>query len=65
VAPYQYKWWIWNGSTWTVARNWGTGNTLTWTPWAPGSYLFQVWVRSTGTSGEPPEAFGNLPMTVR
>jgi hypothetical protein len=65
VAPYQYKWWVWNGSTWTVARNWGTGNTLAWTPTAPGDYQLQVWVRSAGTSGEPPEAYGNLPMTVR
>jgi hypothetical protein len=65
VAPLQFKWWVWNGSNWTVARDWAAGNTLTWTPRVPGDYQIQVWVRSTGTSGEPPEAYGNLPVTVR
>jgi hypothetical protein len=65
VAPYQFKWWVWNGTTWTIARDWAAGNTFTWTPRAPGDYQIQVWVRSTGTSGEPPEAYGNLPVTVR
>jgi cell wall-associated protease len=36
VAPYQYKWYVYNGKTWSIGQVWGTGNTFTWTPTAPG-----------------------------
>ena len=47
TAPYQFKWWVWNGSAWSVARDWGTGNTLPWMPPVPGNYEVHAGVRIT------------------
>jgi hypothetical protein len=63
-GSYQYRWWLGQGGTWTLLQDWTASNAYTWTPSAPGSYTLHVWVRSTGTSGNPPEAYGSLPFTV-
>ena len=31
IQQYQYKWWLYDGSTWVLLRDWGTA-TYTWTP---------------------------------
>lgn len=51
-APYQFKWWLYDGTAWTIVKNWGSSSTYTWTPTKPGSdYIVGVWVRdSTMTS---------------
>jgi hypothetical protein len=64
VAPYQFKWWVWNGSTWTVARDWAAGNTLTWTPPVAGNYEIQAWVRNNGVTADAWQAWGRLTYTV-
>ena len=47
VGPLQYQFWLFDPATdWTVLRNYGTQNTVTWTPDRPGDYALQVWVRS-------------------
>jgi len=64
VTPYQYKWWIWNGSTWSLGRDWATGNTFTWTPTATGTYSIQVWARNNGAPADVPDAYSTLPATI-
>jgi cell wall-associated protease len=50
-SPYQYKWWLFDGTTWTIARDWSSSATWAWTPNQPGNYQVGVWVRdSTMTS---------------
>ena len=49
TGPYTYKFWAYNGSTWTVVADWTVASTWTWTPPAAGSYTFQVWVRNAGS----------------
>ncbi len=50
-APHQYKWWLFDGSSWSVAQNWSTANTFAWTPTKAGSaYRIGVWVRNAGSS---------------
>jgi N-acetylmuramoyl-L-alanine amidase len=50
TRPYQYKWWILDGS-WQVVRDWNTDNTFTWTPASASSaYRVAVWVRNAGSS---------------
>ena len=60
VAPYQYKWWLFNGTTWSIGQAWTTSNTFAWTPTAPGSYTLQVWARNAGTTTDTPEAYRQL-----
>jgi glucose/arabinose dehydrogenase len=50
TAPYTYLFWIFNGSTWSLGRDWGPSNTWTWTPTAGGTYSVQVWARNSGSS---------------
>ncbi|HEY7449203.1 MAG TPA: IPT/TIG domain-containing protein, partial [Vicinamibacterales bacterium] len=66
VAPYAYKWWVFDGSTSTIGQNWSTSNTFTWTPTKPGpSYLVTVWVRNTTSTVDSFENPGaTLSMTV-
>jgi hypothetical protein len=52
VAPLQFKFWVYSASTgvWTVARDYGTGNVLSYTPATEGRYAFQAWVRNAGST---------------
>jgi hypothetical protein len=51
TAPYQYKWWLFDGSTWSAVRDWSTSATLSWTASAANDrYRIGVWVRSAGSS---------------
>jgi hypothetical protein len=52
IAPYTYKFYVWDGTAWTVGREWNTSDTWTWIPPATGSYVIQVWVRNAGSSAE-------------
>jgi hypothetical protein len=53
AAPYQYKWWTYDGANWVVRREWSTSNTWTWTPTsANSSYRVAVWVRNAGSSAD-------------
>ena len=48
TGPYRYKYWVYNGSTWSVGRDWDASNTWQWAPPAGGTYYLQVWVQNTG-----------------
>jgi hypothetical protein len=50
-SPYQYKWWIYDGATWRLLKDWSTSNTYTWRPTsANANYIVGVWVRNTSTT---------------
>jgi hypothetical protein len=56
TAPYQYKWWLYNGITWTIVKEWSTETTFTWTPaTANANYLVYVWARSAGNTSDTSE----------
>jgi Metallo-peptidase family M12 len=50
TGPYTYKFWVNDGSSWTMGRDWSSSNTWTWTPVVPGTYNFQVWARNAGSA---------------
>ena len=57
TAPHQYKWRIFDGSTWTVAANWSPTNSFIWTPsTANPNYRVEVWLRSAGSTTDAAEA---------
>ena len=58
TAPYQFKWWLWDGVAWTVLQEWSTGNIFAWIPsTANTNYAVGVWVRSNGNTGDQPDGY--------
>lgn len=51
-AQLQYQFWRFSQSTgaWTLGQDYGSSNSLTWTPGAEGTYAIQVWARKAGSS---------------
>jgi hypothetical protein len=67
TAPYQYKWWVFDGATWILTRNWSASNTYAWTPGeVNANYQVGVWVRSLGNTVDNPEgsAYGGFPFPI-
>ena len=72
AAPYQFKWWLWDGATWTVLEDWSTGNTFAWTPSTPNpNFAVGVWARSADNTAEQPDgypantgAYGRMPFAI-
>jgi hypothetical protein len=58
TAPYQFKWWLWNGAAWTMQVDWSTSNTFAWIPGTPNpNYAIGVWVRSAGNTADQPDGY--------
>ena len=57
VGPHSFKWWLYDGSTWKVLRDWNPSASFSWTPATPNrAYRMGVWVRSAGNSSDADEA---------
>ena len=53
----QFKWFIYDGTSWTVASPWSLQATFSWTPSTPNErYRIAVWVRTTGNTRDYFEA---------
>jgi hypothetical protein len=55
-GPHEFKWWVHDGTQWTVAREWGTGHTLNWQPTRTGTYIVAAWVRNAGVTVDASQA---------
>jgi hypothetical protein len=64
AAPHQFKWWVYDGTTWTIAQHWSTAATFTWTPAANANYLVYVWVRSAGNTADLCEKMVGTPFLI-
>jgi hypothetical protein len=57
VTPYQYKFSLYDGTTWTDMTAWTTTSSWSWTPTTQNSnYVVRVWVRSAGQTANAPDA---------
>ena len=57
TPPLQYKWFLNDGESWHVERDWATSHQFVWTPSTSGSgYQIRVWARSAANNGDVPEA---------
>lgn len=57
VAPYQYKFYVWDTASWKVVRGWNSSNTFTWVPASVNPYYkVSVQVRSAGNTSDDYEA---------
>ncbi|HSB68881.1 MAG TPA: Ig-like domain-containing protein, partial [Candidatus Methylomirabilis sp.] len=51
VAPYETKWWVFDGTANSLLKDWASGASMTWTPTvANPNYRIVVWARSAGSS---------------
>jgi hypothetical protein len=65
VAPYQYQWWVFNGTTWAVVQAWSASATFTWTPTAANvGYMVVVWARSAGNTVDAAEKDAGMTYVV-
>ena len=65
VAPHEYKWLVFDGTTSTVAVNWSASNSFVWTPsTANSNYRVDVWVRSAGNTSDIREASASAPFPI-
>jgi hypothetical protein len=56
MPPYQYKWFVSDGSKSTMARDWSGDNTFTWHPSvANPNYAVKAWARGATNTGDAPE----------
>lgn len=49
TGPYTFKFYVFDGTTWTVGQDWGAANTWRWVPPSSGNYWIQAWVRNAGS----------------
>jgi N-acetylmuramoyl-L-alanine amidase len=53
-SPLTYKWFIFDGSTYSIAADWSSSSSFTWTPTvANANYRVLVWVKSASNPAEP------------
>ena len=68
TAPYQFKWFVFDGKTWNVMQDWSPSNTWAWTPTsAGGKTRVGVWVRSAGSTVDAydnPAANGSIAFDI-
>jgi subtilisin family serine protease len=51
-GPFEYRWFLWDGTTSTTLRNWNSNPTFAWTPGtANGAYLLTVQARGPSNEG--------------
>src|SRR5439155_25255397 len=57
-APYQFKWWVNDGTIWTVLQDWSSSTTVAWTPTvANAAYKLATWVRSSVNPADTYEGY--------
>ncbi len=66
TAPYQYKWWVYNGDAWIPMSTWTTSNTFAWTS-AVGNAggRVTVWARSAGNPNDEAEATAAMDFVIK
>ena len=65
ISPQEYKWWIYDGSTWTSASAWSPANTFNWTPQTGNAnFRVAVWTRSYRAYAEHAEASAEASFSI-
>jgi hypothetical protein len=62
---YKYKWWIFDGVQWAIAKDWSSSNTFTWTP-AAANVNYRVLVRVRHGAGRSRASAGTtIPFPIK
>ena len=66
TPSYQFKWWVFGATGWTVLQDWNSAATYIWTPaTANPQGVVEVWGRSAGNSANAPEKWVDLPYVIQ
>ncbi len=50
TGPFTYKFFVYDGTSWTVGQDWSASNSWNWAPAVAGVYSIQVWARNNGST---------------
>ena len=64
TGTYQYRFWVHDGTSWTIVQDFGSASSYAWTPRSAGTYVVQVHARSAGSTAQY-EAWTGIEYTVR
>ena len=65
APPYNYKWFVYDGSQWQVRADWSSQSSFTWTPTsANAAYKVGVWMRSAGVTINSQEGSNEMPFAI-
>src|SRR5439155_4542337 len=65
APPYSYKFFVFDGTTWSATRDWSATTTFAWTPATTNPlYRVGVWARSAGNSADAPELPQSMPFAI-
>lgn len=63
-APYEFKWWLFDGTSWSVLRDWSTYGSAVWMPTRVGTYRIGAWVREASVTADAPQSNAGIDITV-
>jgi hypothetical protein len=64
-SPYQYRWWVHDGTNWLMLRDWTTSPGFTWTPAAANpNYRITVWVKNADSQTTTWDASAAMPFPI-
>lgn len=65
IAPYQYRWWVHDGVSWQMVRDWTTSPAFTWTPSsANAAYRMTVWIKDAGSTTATWDVSGSMTFPI-
>jgi hypothetical protein len=65
ATPQEFKWLLFDGTSWKPLTPWSTTNVYTWTPaTASAVYRVGVWARSAGNTADDAEASASTPFPI-
>jgi len=65
-APYQYRWWVHDGTSWQMLRDWTPSSTLTWTPTtADAASRIAVWVKNADSVTTAWDGSASMPFVIQ
>src|SRR4029453_4479783 len=65
TSPYQYKWWLSDGTNTTQLTNWGSHPSYAWTPHqAKSNYHVTVWARSSGSTSDAADGSRSISFAI-
>jgi hypothetical protein len=65
ASPYQYRWWVHDGTSWQMVRDWAANPAFTWTPsTANSAYRVNVWIKEANSNSASFDVDGSMKFPI-